>query len=260
MQERLRILGSGPLLFLEFRRIEPTPSRRPCSRCSASRFSAPPCENLPLLRSALARPLRMGKIPPAACWFWGSRPPATRPRPPWSRTGGGCGRTWWPRRCWCTRSSAAWCPRWPRGSTWRRWCRCCGGRSPTRASTFADLDGLAVTCGPGLVGALLVGVEVAKALGYALGKPVVGVNHLAGHLAAAFIEHAGHIRVGACRAARRAAVPAPGAAGVGRAHDAAALREPGARSRCWARPATTPPARPSTRWPSCWGWATRAAW
>jgi len=51
-----------------------------------------------------------------------------------------------------------------------------------------DLDGIAVTCGPGLVGALLVGVETAKALGYALGKPVVGVNHLAGHLAAVFLE------------------------------------------------------------------------
>jgi N6-L-threonylcarbamoyladenine synthase len=56
--------------------------------------------------------------------------------------------------------------------------------------TFAELDGLAVTCGPGLVGALLVGVEVAKALGYALGKPVVGVNHLSGHLAAASLEQA----------------------------------------------------------------------
>src|SRR5881628_2487062 len=54
--------------------------------------------------------------------------------------------------------------------------------------TFDDLDGIAVTCGPGLVGALLVGVETAKALGYALGKPVVGVNHLAGHLAAVFLE------------------------------------------------------------------------
>ena len=53
---------------------------------------------------------------------------------------------------------------------------------------LADLDGIAVTCGPGLVGALLVGVETAKALGYALGKPVVGVNHLAGHLAAVFLE------------------------------------------------------------------------
>jgi N6-L-threonylcarbamoyladenine synthase len=52
---------------------------------------------------------------------------------------------------------------------------------------LADLDGIAVTAGPGLVGALLVGVETAKALGYALGKPVVGVNHLAGHLAAVFL-------------------------------------------------------------------------
>ncbi|MGD0836883.1 MAG: tRNA (adenosine(37)-N6)-threonylcarbamoyltransferase complex transferase subunit TsaD [Polyangia bacterium] len=50
------------------------------------------------------------------------------------------------------------------------------------------LDGIAVTCGPGLVGPLLVGVETGKAMAYALGKPVVGVNHLAGHLAAVFLE------------------------------------------------------------------------
>jgi N6-L-threonylcarbamoyladenine synthase len=50
-----------------------------------------------------------------------------------------------------------------------------------------DLDAIAVTAGPGLVGALLVGVETAKALAFALGKPLVAVNHLAGHLAAAFI-------------------------------------------------------------------------
>src|SRR3954464_8178016 len=53
---------------------------------------------------------------------------------------------------------------------------------------FGDLDGIAVTCGPGLVGALLVGVETAKALAYALDRPLVGVNHLAGHLAAVFLE------------------------------------------------------------------------
>ena len=53
---------------------------------------------------------------------------------------------------------------------------------------WSDLDGIAVTCGPGLVGALLVGVETAKALGQALGRPVVGVNHLAGHLAAVYLE------------------------------------------------------------------------
>ncbi|HSY41701.1 MAG TPA: tRNA (adenosine(37)-N6)-threonylcarbamoyltransferase complex transferase subunit TsaD, partial [Polyangia bacterium] len=49
---------------------------------------------------------------------------------------------------------------------------------------LADLDVIAVTCGPGLVGALLVGVETAKSLAFALGKPLIGVNHLAGHLAA----------------------------------------------------------------------------
>jgi N6-L-threonylcarbamoyladenine synthase len=45
-----------------------------------------------------------------------------------------------------------------------------------------DLDGIAWTQGPGLAGALLVGASVAHGLGYALGKPVVGVHHLEGHL------------------------------------------------------------------------------
>ena len=52
------------------------------------------------------------------------------------------------------------------------------------------LDGVAATCGPGLVGPLLVGLEMGKALAYAIGKPVVGVNHLRGHLAAVYLEHA----------------------------------------------------------------------
>jgi N6-L-threonylcarbamoyladenine synthase len=47
---------------------------------------------------------------------------------------------------------------------------------------FADLDAIAVTRGPGLIGALLVGLQVAKALAYAHDKPLVPVNHLAGHL------------------------------------------------------------------------------
>ncbi len=51
----------------------------------------------------------------------------------------------------------------------------------------AELDGIAVTSGPGLVGALLVGVQVAKALAAAWEKPLVGVNHLEGHLVAAFL-------------------------------------------------------------------------
>jgi N6-L-threonylcarbamoyladenine synthase len=54
---------------------------------------------------------------------------------------------------------------------------------------FGDLSGLAVTVGPGLVGSLLVGVSVTKALAYSLGKPLVGVNHLEGHLYAGILEH-----------------------------------------------------------------------
>jgi N6-L-threonylcarbamoyladenine synthase len=51
-----------------------------------------------------------------------------------------------------------------------------------------DLDGIAVTAGPGLVGALLVGVQVAKALSLGWQVPLVRVNHLEGHLVAAFLS------------------------------------------------------------------------
>jgi N6-L-threonylcarbamoyladenine synthase len=55
-------------------------------------------------------------------------------------------------------------------------------------ATLADVDALAVTRGPGLVGALLVGVQAAKALAFARGLPLIGVNHLEGHLCAVFLE------------------------------------------------------------------------
>ncbi|MGE4590048.1 MAG: tRNA (adenosine(37)-N6)-threonylcarbamoyltransferase complex transferase subunit TsaD [Acidaminococcaceae bacterium] len=50
-----------------------------------------------------------------------------------------------------------------------------------------DIDGIAVTYGPGLVGALLVGLSAAKALAFALDKPLIGVNHLEGHVFANFL-------------------------------------------------------------------------
>ncbi len=56
-------------------------------------------------------------------------------------------------------------------------------------ATLEDMDAVAVTYGPGLVGALLVGVSAAKSLAYAAGKPLVGVNHIEGHIAANYIEH-----------------------------------------------------------------------
>ena len=55
--------------------------------------------------------------------------------------------------------------------------------------TLSDVDAIGVTYGPGLVGALLVGVAEAKAIAYAAKKPLVGVHHIEGHIAANFIEH-----------------------------------------------------------------------
>ncbi len=52
-----------------------------------------------------------------------------------------------------------------------------------------DMDAVGVTYGPGLVGALLVGVAEAKAIAYAAKKPLIGVHHIEGHIAANYIEH-----------------------------------------------------------------------
>jgi len=54
---------------------------------------------------------------------------------------------------------------------------------------FADIDAVAVTVGPGLVGALLVGIAGAKAVALATGAAFIGVNHLEGHIYANFLEH-----------------------------------------------------------------------
>lgn len=54
--------------------------------------------------------------------------------------------------------------------------------------TLAEIDGIAVTHAPGLVGALLVGLQTAKAIAWVTGKPLVGVHHLEGHLSAVYLE------------------------------------------------------------------------
>lgn len=55
--------------------------------------------------------------------------------------------------------------------------------------SFEDIDAVGVTYGPGLVGALLVGMQYAKSLAYAINKPLIGVNHIEGHISANFIEY-----------------------------------------------------------------------
>ena len=56
-------------------------------------------------------------------------------------------------------------------------------------TTLEEIDAIAVTYGPGLVGALLVGVAEAKALAYAAKKPLLGIHHIEGHISANYIEN-----------------------------------------------------------------------
>ncbi|MGH9173189.1 MAG: tRNA (adenosine(37)-N6)-threonylcarbamoyltransferase complex transferase subunit TsaD, partial [Vicinamibacterales bacterium] len=58
-------------------------------------------------------------------------------------------------------------------------------------TNWPALDAIAVTQGPGLIGSLLVGVAFAKSAAWAAGKPLVAVNHLAGHIESLWLEHAG---------------------------------------------------------------------
>ncbi len=66
--------------------------------------------------------------------------------------------------------------------TLEEWNQNCGG-------VKEDIDLVAVTYGPGLVGALLVGMSAGKAMAYALNKPLIAVNHIEGHIAAAYITY-----------------------------------------------------------------------
>ena len=59
----------------------------------------------------------------------------------------------------------------------------------TAGMALKDMDAVAVTYGPGLVGALLVGVAEAKAIAYAAKKPLIGVHHIEGHISANYIEN-----------------------------------------------------------------------
>ena len=59
----------------------------------------------------------------------------------------------------------------------------------TSGISESDIDAVAVTYGPGLAGALLVGLSAAKALAFAIDKPIIGVHHIAGHISANYIDH-----------------------------------------------------------------------
>ena len=103
--------------------------------------------------------------------------------------------------------------------------------------TQADVEAVAVTNAPGLVGALLVGVSFAKSFAFALGVPLIGVHHMEGHLFATALEH-------------RDAVPPFTALLVSGGTRSSSTSSAGGATGRLAVPATTPPARRSTRLPS----------
>ena len=100
---------------------------------------------------------------PTARWCSASRPPATRPASA-SSAATPCSPTRSPPASRSTPGSAASCPRSPAGRTSRRWCRRIERACDDAGVALADVDAIAVTAGPGLAGALLVGVAAAKAL------------------------------------------------------------------------------------------------
>src|SRR4051794_21418604 len=129
----------------------------------------------------------------------------------------------------------------------------------------ADVDAVAVTSGPGLTGALLVGVAAAKAYALALDKPLYGVNHLAAHVAVDELQH------GRLAEPSIALLVSGGHSSLWRTGSRAGPRS--GRSRCWSRVgtagccwfgtspvtwsrwggrSTTRRGRPSTRWPASW--------
>ncbi len=87
----------------------------------------------------------------------------------------------------CTGASAAWCRRSPAAPTSSTCCPSSPRRWSSPARSWQELDGVAVTTTPGLIGALLIGVTAAKALSWALELPLLAANHLHEHIYAAWL-------------------------------------------------------------------------
>src|SRR5438445_4705580 len=116
--------------------------------------------------------------------------------------------------------------------------------------TYQTIDAIAVTQGPGLAGALLVGVSYAKALAFALEKPLITVNHLEGHIHAVLLKKSRKEIFRSIFRCWRWWFPA----GTRTCFWRNSARAAGAIPTSAAR-GTMPQARPMTRWPSCWALA-----
>ena len=105
--------------------------------------------------------------------------------------------------------------------------------------TLAEIDAIGVTYGPGLVGPLLIGVSAAKAMAWAAGKPLIGVNHIEGHVSANFIANPDLKPPFLCLI-------------VSGGHTNLVMVEDYGSSASSGRPGTMRRARPLTRWRARW--------
>ncbi|RYD03256.1 hypothetical protein N752_20710 [Desulforamulus aquiferis] len=112
--------------------------------------------------------------------------------------------------------------------------------------SLKDITAVAVTYGPGLVGALLVGVAAAKALSYALDIPLIGVNHLEGHISANFLAQPGLEFPLICLV-------------VSGGHSDIVYLPNRENINSWGEPGTMLQVRPLTRWLGQWALATLGA-
>ena len=112
------------------------------------------------------------------------------------------------------------------------------GALETAGARLEDVGLVAATAGPGLIGALLVGLSAGKALAFARGLPLVPVNHLEGHLFSAYLRPAGE-------APTRSRIPFTASSSREGTPSSCASRTE--RSSPWPAPATTRPEKPSTR-------------
>ena len=136
-------------------------------------------------------------------------------------------------------------PRSPRAPMPNGWITAWNRRWPRPAWRLRDLDGIAVTAGPGLIGGVLSGVMLAKGLAAATGLPLVGVNHLAGHALTP-------------RLTDQLAFPYLMLL-VSGGHCQFLIVHGAERFSGWAAPSTTRRARLLTRRQSCWACRSRAA-
>ena len=127
--------------------------------------------------------------------------PATKPPRPSSPTAAKSSPASSRRKSTFTANTAASSPNSPRANIFAKLFPSSAKRSRKPSLTLQDIDAIGVTQGPGLVGALLVGITYAKTLAHALNKPLVPVNHLEGHVHAVFLE--AHKAGKSARASRR---------------------------------------------------------